>query len=296
MQDVVVEVCGLTKFYRNQAVVSDVTFRIGRGEIVGLLGANGAGKSTTLRAMVGLVKPSRGQVRLFGKLLEPSLLRFVGALIERADLYPYLTAAEHIGLVSQLKGLKPTKAAMEQLLERVGLASVAHQHVRTYSYGMKQRLGLALTLVGEPELIILDEPLNGLDPEGIADTRRLITELQQEGRTVIVSSHLLAEVEQVATHLLVLHKGKLIAEGKIEQVLASYGTTTIIEAEHSAAELCALLEPVCSAVQVRSNAIRVASADVPLVVMRLANAGVRVTAVIPERSLEQFYFAATCQQ
>ncbi|MCS7001125.1 MAG: ATP-binding cassette domain-containing protein, partial [Candidatus Kapabacteria bacterium] len=279
MHDAVVEVLGLTKFYRKQAVVSDVTFRIERGEVVGLLGANGAGKSTTLRSIVGLVKPSSGQVRLFGKLLEPSLLRSVGAMIERADLYPYLTGEEHVALVSQLRGLKPTTAAIEQLLERVGLATVGRRHIRTYSYGMKQRLGLALTLVGDPELVILDEPLNGLDPEGIVDTRRLITELQREGRTVIVSSHLLAEVEQVATRLLVLHNGKLIVDGKIEQVLAAYGTTTIIEAAQPAVELCALIEPLCSVTPVRSNAIRVASADVPLVVMRLANAGVRVTAV-----------------
>lgn len=289
----VVEVIGLTKRYGQRTAVRNVTFSIEQGDIVGLLGANGAGKSTTLRAIVGLIRPTQGQVRLFGEAFHYSLLRRVGVLIDRADLWPFMTGSEVITHVLRLKGIQPDANIVTALLERVGIASAANQRVRTYSYGMRRRLALAAALAGDPELVILDEPVNGLDPQGIADVRALIIRLHREGKTVLISSHLLAEIEQIATRLLVLHEGMLIADGAIVDLLAQATDTAVIEAIDSAEHMLEVLGRSFSATKVRPNAVRIAVGDVDRAAACLVAAGIRLQAIIPDRSLEQFYFTAT---
>lgn len=291
--DTIVELSGVSKQYRQRRALDRITIAIGRGEVVGLLGSNGAGKSTLLRIITGLVQPTCGEVRLFGRPLSTSARRRIGALIERADTYPYLTGAENLEIVFRIRGVNPTRSLIETLLERVGLAAAMDQVVRTYSYGMRQRLGLAIALAGDPELVVLDEPVNGLDPRGIADVRALIASLRHAGKTVIVSSHLLSEVELVATRLVVLRDGRIIANGALDELLACTVSHATIETQQPAEEVMGLLQSRWKVEKIRAHAVRIAADDVHNAVVHLINAGVHIRAVIPERSLEQFYFAAT---
>jgi ABC-2 type transport system ATP-binding protein len=291
--DEVIELVHVCKQYSKRCALDDVTVTIRRGEVIGLLGSNGAGKSTLLRIVTGLVRPTRGTMLLFGQSPNPSLRRRIGALIERADAYPYLTGAENLEIVLRLRRVTPTRKHIEALLARVGIAHAMNRVVRTYSYGMKQRLGLAMALAGEPELIILDEPVNGLDPHGIADVRALIASLHREGRTVIISSHLLSEVELVATRLVVLQEGRLIADGALEELLERTTTRVTIETVERADDVLAILAPRWSVEKIRPHAIRIDAQFVQSAIAYLVGAGIHLRAIIPERSLEQFYFATT---
>jgi ABC-2 type transport system ATP-binding protein len=291
--DEVIELVHVCKQYSKRCALDDVTVTIRRGEVIGLLGSNGAGKSTLLRIVTGLVRPTRGTMLLFGQSPNPSLRRRIGALIERADAYPYLTGAENLEIVLRLRRVTPTRKHIEALLARVGIAHAMNRVVRTYSYGMKQRLGLAMALAGEPELIILDEPVNGLDPHGIADVRALIASLHREGRTVIISSHLLSEVELVATRLVVLQEGHLIANGALEELLERTTTRVTIETVERADDVLAILASRWSVEKIRPHAIRIDAQLVQSAIAYLVGAGIHLRAIIPERSLEQFYFATT---
>ena len=218
----IIRVSNLTKQFKDLIAVNDLSFTVTSGEIYGFLGQNGAGKSTTIRMLLTLVKPSSGTIEIFGMNLQKhrkEILRQVGAIIERPDLYKYLTALENLRLFAAMSEVKiPEKKLMDQLA-MVGLAERAHSKVKTYSQGMKQRLGIATALVHDPDLIILDEPTNGLDPQGIADIRNLILHLSKDlGKTLMVSSHLLSEMELVADSMLIIDKGKKIVEGKVKEL------------------------------------------------------------------------------
>ena len=218
----IIRVSNLTKQFKDLIAVNDLSFTVTGGEIYGFLGQNGAGKSTTIRMLLTLVKPSSGTIEIFGMNLQKhrkEILRQVGAIIERPDLYKYLTALENLRLFAAMSEVKiPEKKLMDQLA-MVGLAERAHSKVKTYSQGMKQRLGIATALVHDPDLIILDEPTNGLDPQGIADIRNLILHLSKDlGKTLMVSSHLLSEMELVADSMLIIDKGKKIVEGKVKEL------------------------------------------------------------------------------
>ena len=203
--------------------VDDLSFSVKEGEIYGFLGQNGAGKSTTIRMLLSLIKPTQGNINLFGISLQhhrEPILKRVGAVVERPDLYRYLTGFENLNLFAKLSGKKISKDEVMNCLGVVGLDKRAHDHVRVYSQGMKQRLGIAVALVHDPSLIILDEPTNGLDPQGIADIRNLILKLSREqNKTVLVSSHLLSEIEQVADRMLIINKGKKVVEGNVKELL-----------------------------------------------------------------------------
>ncbi len=218
----VVSVSGLVKHFKEVKAVDDLSFSVFPGDIYGFLGQNGAGKSTTIRMLLTLIAPTSGVIEMFGYKLphhRTEILRQVGAIIERPDLYKFLSAYDNLDIFARLSGMKPTRAQLMAQLERVGLAERAHSRVKTYSQGMKQRLGIAISLVHDPQLIILDEPTNGLDPQGIADMRRMILELRTEHKkTVIVSSHLLNEIEQVATRMIIIHKGKKVVEGSTTEL------------------------------------------------------------------------------
>ncbi len=218
----IVNVKGLTKQFKNLTAVQDLSFSVNEGDVYGFLGQNGAGKSTTIRMLATLISPTDGEIEIFGLKLEDhrnEILREVGAVIEKPDVYKYLSAYENLKLFARLSGVKITHEKLMKQLDQVGLASRAKDTVKTFSQGMKQRLGIAIALVHNPKLIILDEPTNGLDPQGIADIRNLILHLSRDlNKTLIVSSHLLSEIEQVATRVLIIDKGKKIIEGNAEEL------------------------------------------------------------------------------
>jgi len=219
----VIKVQGLSKNFGALKAVDQLSFEVAAGQVYGFLGQNGSGKSTTIRMLLSLIHPSEGHIEMFGQSLtehRSAILEQVGAVIERPDLYPYLTAQEHLSLFSKLRKQKITAAKIEATLSQVGLLARANDKVQTYSLGMKQRLGIGIALLHDPKLIILDEPTNGLDPQGIADIRQLIKSLSKdEGKTVLVSSHLLSEIEQIASHILIIHQGKKMAEGPTSSLL-----------------------------------------------------------------------------
>lgn len=213
----IVAVKGLTKQFKNLTAVQDLSFSVNEGDVYGFLGQNGAGKSTTIRMLLTLIKPTEGEIEIFGKKLvshRNEILGQVGAVIEKPDVYKYLSAYENLQLFARLSGVKVSEEKLMAQLDKVGLVHRAKDTVKTFSQGMKQRLGIAIALVHDPKLIILDEPTNGLDPQGIADIRNLILHLSRDlKKTVIVSSHLLSEIEQVATRVLIIDKGRKIVEG-----------------------------------------------------------------------------------
>jgi ABC-type multidrug transport system ATPase subunit len=224
----VIQVRGITKDFREVRAVNDLSFSVEQGCIYGFLGQNGAGKSTTIRMMLSLIEPDTGEIELFGMDLRrhrKEILRRVGAIIERPDLYKYLTAMENLRIFCTMSGVRKKDSALLQQLEMVGLAERAHSKVKTFSQGMKQRLGIAIALVHDPQLVILDEPTNGLDPQGIADVRKLLRQLSRErNMTLFISSHLLYEIEQVADSMLIIDRGSKVAEGRMEDLLGPANT------------------------------------------------------------------------
>jgi ABC-2 type transport system ATP-binding protein len=218
-----VEVSGLTKEYGGVTVVDDVSFTAEPGRVTGLLGPNGAGKTTTLRMLLGLVTPSGGVARIgrssYGEIERPVLM--VGALLEASGAHEGRTGRDHLRVLCRAAGLPLARA--DEVLGAVGLARVGGRRVRGYSLGMRQRLGVATALLGDPQVLILDEPGNGLDPAGIRWTRDLLRALAASGRTVLVSSHQLAEVEQLADDLVVIAAGRVVASGTLESVIGTHG-------------------------------------------------------------------------
>ncbi|WP_409343543.1 ABC transporter ATP-binding protein [Paenibacillus sp. MBLB4367] len=218
MNDWVIETRGLTKEYRVRKAVDNVNLQIRKGDIYGFLGPNGAGKTTTIRMLLGLIRPSNGTIRMFGKELKKeklAILRKVGSLVEYPSYYGHLTAIENLEAIRRI--LDVPKSRIDEVLAVVRLTKEAKRPVKGYSLGMKQRLGIAAALLGNPELLVLDEPTNGLDPAGILEIRELIKQMPKEhGITVLVSSHLLSEVEQMATRVGIIHNGTMIFEDTIE--------------------------------------------------------------------------------
>jgi ABC-type multidrug transport system ATPase subunit len=215
------ETSGLTKRYGDADVVSALDLHIGRGELYGFLGPNGAGKTTTIRMALGLIHPTGGDVRLLGRSVAGSersdALRRTGAMIEEPSFYRFLSGRRNLEAFARAgrdrTDVRHRLGAIDEMLERVGLADAGGKRVRAYSQGMRQRLGIALALLGRPEVLVLDEPTNGLDPSGMREIRRLLRSLADEGTTVFVSSHLLGEVELVCDRVGVLSRGRLVAEG-----------------------------------------------------------------------------------
>ena len=223
MTDLAIATHALTKSYSGTRVVDGIELRVPEGAVYGFLGPNGAGKSTTMKMILGLVRPTAGDVDVLGERVgrrnRLAILSQVGSLIESPSCYQHLTARENLDIVRRLKGL-PT-SSIDEALETVGLANTGKKLAGQFSLGMKQRLGLAAALLGDPRLVLLDEPTNGLDPEGIHEMRALIRTLPQtHGTTVLVSSHLLAEVEQMADHVGIISQGRMVWQGALERLRA----------------------------------------------------------------------------
>lgn len=207
-----VETTALTKTYKNKAAVNRLDMKVKEGAIYGFIGRNGAGKSTTLKMLCGLAAPTAGEIRLFGKpVSDPYAARRTGCLIESAGLYPHMTARQNIVMKAKCIGLADEKS-IDKVLELTGMSGTGHKKVKLFSMGMKQRLGIALALLGNPDLLILDEPINGLDPEGVREIRQLILRLNEEGKTFIISSHILGELSKFSTHYGIIKDGSLVEQ------------------------------------------------------------------------------------
>jgi ABC-2 type transport system ATP-binding protein len=230
MGECLIETRGLTRRFGARVAVDDLNLSVPAAGVYGFLGPNGAGKTTAIRMLLGLIRPHAGEVRLFGALVagnRASLMRRVGALVESPSLYPHLTGRENLEVTRRLLGAP--RNLIDLALDTVRLTQDANRRVREYSLGMRQRLGLALALLDKPELLILDEPTNGLDPAGIHEMRDLIRRMPDEfGVTVFLSSHLLSEVEQIASHIGIIHEGKLLFQGPLAELQTKQQTQLIV--------------------------------------------------------------------
>ncbi|WP_371660087.1 alpha/beta fold hydrolase [Streptomyces sp. NBC_00280] len=300
LAEVPLQITDLSKRYAKSSdryAVRDVSFRVEKGQVLGLLGPNGAGKTTTLRMLMGLIKPDGGEIRVFGHAIRPGapVLSRVGAFVEGAGFLPHLSGRENLELYWQATGRPAEDAHMAEALEIAGLGDALARAVRTYSQGMRQRLAIAQAMLGLPDLLILDEPTNGLDPPQIREMREVMIRYAEAGRTVIVSSHLLAEVEQSCTHLVVMDRGKLVQAGPVSEIIGSgdtllVGTTTPVE--EPVVEKVAALPGIVSAVRTDDGLlVRLAPEDgsAQRLVVELVRLEVPVESVGPHRRLEDAF-------
>jgi ABC-type multidrug transport system ATPase subunit len=297
----VINVSHLSKQFRDINAVTDLSFTVKEADVYGFLGQNGAGKSTTIRMLLTLVSASEGEIELFGMNLRTrrkEILRQVGAVIERPDLYKYLSAYENLLLFAKMSGMRIRRKELMDQLEMVGLADRADSKVKTYSQGMKQRLGIAIALIHNPRLVILDEPVNGLDPQGIADMRNLILHLSRHlKKTVLVSSHLLNEMEQIATRMLIIDKGKKIIEGSVNELFDPAKTIVEVETAYpkEAAEIIKRSAWGPNLKQQPSGQLlfELHKNQLPQLYKDLAVMNIAVTAFTPVNSLEKYFLSLT---
>ncbi len=300
MPDVVLSTSKLGKRFKDRWAVHDLDMEVYEGDIFGFLGPNGAGKSTTIRMALSLIAPTEGAVRIFGHPLRSerrSALSEVGGIVERPDFYPYLSALRNLDIVGALAGGIPRTRA-EEVLDMVGLRQRAGDLVRTYSHGMKQRLGIAQSLLTDPKFVILDEPTNGLDPHGMKEVRDLIRSLAKDhGKTIFLSSHLLNEVEQVATRMAIINRGELVVQGNVQQLLSEGETFVMLDARPVRAVLsvCSQAASIVRSVVREGGLFRISMEpkDVPVLLRKLHAARVRVFAATPRRSLEEYFLTIT---
>jgi len=280
-------------------VVSDLNLEVYRGDVFGFLGPNAAGKSITIRMLLGLVKPTSGEIELFGHSLQKSgkkALARIGGIVEKPDFYLYLSAKRNLEILGTLSG-DVNKEKIAQVLALVGLADKAEDKVKTFSHGMKQRLGIAQALQSDPDLVVLDEPTSGLDPQGMKEVRELIVRLSQEqGITVFLSSHLLHEIEQVATRMAVINRGKLIVQGDVKEFLGSLEDAVLLRVTplESAADLLRKQHWI-SSIRVNGDSLEVKLPHslVPKMNALLVENRIEVSAIVPRRSLEDYFLSIT---
>ena len=297
----IIEVNHLSKKFNDIYAVNDLSFTVNEGDIYGFLGQNGAGKSTTIRMLLTLIQPTSGEINLFEKKLSThrsQILQQIGAVIEKPDLYKYLSAYDNLSIFAKMSGIKVTKQLLMDQLQMVGLKDRAKDYVRTFSQGMKQRLGIAVALVHNPALIILDEPTNGLDPQGIADMRNLILRLSREmGKTVLISSHILSEIELIANRMIIIHKGKKIVEGNVAELLDPAHTFIEIDTLNNTDAKQLLLQSKWAVFLQQHNGLQLMmnKTEVPLLINYLVAMGVQILSVNSSHSLENYFLSLTTQ-
>jgi ABC-type multidrug transport system ATPase subunit len=298
--DTILRTLNLGKRFKNRWAAHHINLEIYRGDVFGFLGPNGAGKSTTMRMMLSLINPTEGEVEIFGRSLKRErerALTSVGGIVEKPDFYLYLSAYKNLELVGALNN-GVSRRRVEEVLDLVGLLPRARDIVKTYSHGMKQRLGIAQALLSNPELVILDEPTNGLDPQGMKEVRDLVTHLARDQRkTIVLSSHLLNEVEMVATRMAVIDQGEMIIQGGVQNLLDGGEKYVILKAEpkKTVATLLRRNSSLVSKYVDRGDAfeVRIDFGKIPQLTKELVSAGARIHAIIPRRSLEDFFLSIT---
>ncbi|MFC8804417.1 CocE/NonD family hydrolase [Streptomyces anthocyanicus] len=299
LADVPLQITGLSKRYAGSAeryAVRELSFRVEKGQVLGLLGPNGAGKTTTLRMLMGLIKPDDGEIRVFGHAIRPGapVLSRVGAFVEGAGFLPHLSGRENLELYWRATGRPPEDAHLDEALEIAGLGDALARAVRTYSQGMRQRLAIAQAMLGLPDLLILDEPTNGLDPPQIREMREVMIRYAAAGRTVIVSSHLLAEVEQSCTHLVVMDRGRLVQAGPVAEIIGSGDTLLVgtgLPVDEPLVDKVAALPGVASVVHTDDGLlVRLdPGGTAPGLVAELVRLEIPVASVGPHRRLEDAF-------
>jgi len=291
-----IEIQGLSKrFGKDVLAVDRLDLTVEEGQIFGLLGPNGAGKTTTLRMLVGLVHPNAGQARLFGARVKPGVktLRRVGVLVEDPAFVPYLSGMKNLELFWRAGGKRMNEADLDGALEVADLGEAINRKVKTYSHGMKQRLGIAQALLGKPDLLILDEPTTGLDPQQMREMRELVRSIALRGATVLLSSHLLGEVEQVCSHAAIVNKGHVVATGTVDELIGR-ATTIYIEVDDVARARSVLTKvPGVRAVTDEGTglAIDLEGIDRKEIVARLVRGGVGVETVMSRHRLEDAFLS-----
>ncbi len=302
MSDTAVATVGLTKRFGKQLAVDDVDLTVPTGSVYGFLGPNGSGKTTTIRMLLGLVTPTAGESRLLGQAMPHhirTVLPQVGALVEGPAFHPYLSGRANLARLDAAdRDADPATARrrIDTALDRVGLLVAAGKRYRAYSLGMRQRLAIAAALLSPRQLLILDEPTNGLDPQGTREVRHLVTSLAADGATVLVSSHLLAEVEQMCTHLGVMHAGKLVAQGRIDEIRKSNRQVAHVDTDrpHEAARVLSDLGLTDVSVEGRHALGVVGAVAVEKIVPALVNDGVPVVGfAVRAPSLEDMFVSLT---
>ena len=291
------------KTYGNFVAVDDLSFHVNQGDIYGFLGPNGAGKSTTIRALLGLIQPTSGQVKIFGQSLatdRAGAMRRIGSIVEKPDFYKNLSGRKNLELFAWLSKVRDARHRIDRMLELVGLSQRDRDAVKGYSHGMKQRLGLAQALLHDPDLIILDEPTTGLDPQGIVDLRKLLLQLQAEGKTIFLSSHILSEIELIATRMVIINKGRAIVEGTVAELLSredlvvSFSFLSTPLSNNPPDDF-----PWIGRIQQRSSdhwILSLSDDEIPHVNEWLVGRGMAVTAIQSRRRLEDLFVRLTMEE
>jgi len=298
VKETILSVTGLEKYYGNFHALKGLNLEVKRGEIFGLLGPNGAGKTTMIRILVGLIKPNKGTVRYFDKIDLKDLndvLPRIGSIIEEPRFYPYLSGKLNLQVSARYYPKGITNKRIAELIELVGLTGREKDRVSTYSQGMRQRLGIAQAMLNDPEIIILDEPTNGLDPKGIIELRQLIIRLKEEfGKTVILSSHILSEVEQMADSMAIINRGICVSQGNVAELLSSNSVAVSLETNDLPASKV-MIEAMGYKVILDQHALNFQTEldAIPNVVAKLTNAEQKIYRLDHRRKLEDYFLKLT---
>jgi ABC-type multidrug transport system ATPase subunit len=298
-----IQLQNVTKQFGDYTAVNNLNLEVEAGEIYGFLGPNGGGKSTTLRMILGLLKPNTGNIYIAGKNIKTQrseALQNVGCIIEKPDYYGYLTALQNLKLFARMHGISTKQYNFNALLENVGLYNIETKNVKTFSHGMKQRLGLALALLHNPSTIILDEPNTGLDPQGIIDLRHLLLKLnKEEGKTILLSSHILSEIEEVADSMIVINKGETVAQGKVKNLLNNQELHVLAEVNNAEKAMQILSnsvwQPFISKAEHNTIHFTVADKQIPELNVFFVQHNIEIYNLQKSRSLERYFLNLTQQ-
>jgi len=295
-----IELKNVTKDYQSFRAVDNLSMTVQEGDIYGFLGPNGSGKSTTIRMILSLIRPTAGEIRLFCENLSTNRvagLRRIGALIEKPDFYKYLSARQNLRILGKLSGVEPLNKRIDEVLDKVGLLSRGDSRVGTYSQGMKQRLGIAQTILHKPDLILLDEPTNGLDPQGQKEIRDLILDLKAtENITILISSHILFEMEQIASRMIIINRGKMLVEGQVKELLRKREQQVSLQLDQPAKARELIANSSWSGKLVQNpDALKfmITRDEIPELTAWLMGEGLKIYAVEPVRSLEDYFLQIT---
>lgn len=300
-EEKIIEIKNLSKHFNELKAVNNLSLNVFRGDVFGFLGPNGAGKSTTIRMLMSLITANAGEIKLFGKSLKENrleILKKVGAIVEKPDFYGYLSAYKNLEILGRISGKHISQKRIMEVLELVGLSARYKSKVKTFSHGMKQRLGLAQSLLHDPDLIILDEPTTGLDPQGMKEIRDLIITLSKdEKKTIFLSSHILYEVELVANRMVIINKGASVVEGEVESLLqqANLKVTMQVSEIQKARELLSASRWSSKVNSFTDNKI-IFSLDpdeISKVNRYFIENGIDVSSIVPMRSLEEYFLELT---